>query len=156
LLPDVVKAVVIGFIAVVGMLSGCFGQGAFVYLIPDGFEGPVVVVWGVPDGTDAATGSDLVLQIPSDGVLRVAAEPGGAGHRLTFIYVNEQGERAFIPSGRGLEGVHVFGYISGSMTRGVDGREWRYEAFMVGEEREGWGTARLEAVDRALAPLLEQ
>ena len=65
-----------------------------IYLVPKGYVGDVIVVYGQPDGVELETENGLfVYRIPSDGILKVK-NPGYAGIvNTSYFYVDEEGNR---------------------------------------------------------------
>ena len=67
-----------------------------IYLLPQGYEGVVLIFFDEPDGVELETeGSQYVYKILADGVLRVKnhGQGGLIVTGLRYFYVNENGER---------------------------------------------------------------
>ncbi|MBK7393459.1 MAG: hypothetical protein IPI64_09180 [Chloracidobacterium sp.] len=68
-----------------------------VYLIPENFEGAVVIIYGQSDGAtpDMDTGK-LVFRIPADGLLKVNASKRTADGSPKFFYAHNDGRQTEI------------------------------------------------------------
>lgn len=99
--------------------SGCWTGDPEVYLIPDGYIGPVVVAFEQEDGQPARRDGDtLVYMIPPSGVLKTQAEFPENFRQVSYYYVNEEGRRSRLPDYTPVsevpeDTVQVFNVISG-------------------------------------------
>lgn len=67
-------------------------------LIPQGYEGPVLIIFNQKDGTPTEyEGDKRVYRIPKNGVLRSQFEPNFGVQNHQFFYVNSKDERTEIP-----------------------------------------------------------
>ncbi len=67
-----------------------------IYLIPQGYEGPILVIFDQADGQPPKyEGRARVYEIPADGVVRTQLQET-RGYHAEFFYVNEKGERTEI------------------------------------------------------------
>lgn len=141
-------------------LAACPLKGAEVHLIPEGFTGPVVIVYAIPGGVVSGRDSNgaMVFRIPRSGILLTNAQARGAGwHSLSYFFLNDtNGTRAALPH-PGADPVdprrlQVFGAGSG-VTAKVDGRDdIRYQYYVVGSPAEmpNWGESLEAAIERAV------
>jgi hypothetical protein len=109
------------------------------HLIPEGFEGPVLIAFNDPDGTQPKyDGKSRLYEIPPSGVLRTQFPPNDGWSRPVYAYVDEQGNRTPIVTGAPCEdlpddpvqvcsmGQRIDGDASGRLTRP------EYNAYVVG------------------------
>jgi len=69
-----------------------------IYLIPNGYEGPVLIIFNQPDGEPQTyEGQARIYAIPRSGILRTQFARNVGGYKPEFWYVDEQGRRAMIP-----------------------------------------------------------
>lgn len=74
------------------------------HLIPQGVEGPVLIVFNDPDGEPAEyEGESRVYEIPKSGVLRTQFSPNEGWRNPVYMYVDEQGQRTSIVTGAPCE-----------------------------------------------------
>ena len=67
------------------------------YLIPENFEGGVVIVYAQKDGvTPEITENEIVFAIPADGILKVNIDEKTVSGKPTFFFVGKNGERTEI------------------------------------------------------------
>jgi hypothetical protein len=65
-----------------------------IYLIPDGYEGPVLVVYDQPNGQPPEyEGSARLYEVPDTGLLLTRFPPNQSRYRPEFWYVDEDGKR---------------------------------------------------------------
>lgn len=125
------------------LVVGC-RSGSATHLIPDGYVGPVVVVYGVPGGeTPRMEGRNVTYQIKATGVLRVAVSAPPAGTVISFHYVKPDGSRQRLAHGGEKESLQVFNYVDGVTAKGVtQGETRRWSAYVVGVPgaRDDWGS----------------
>lgn len=144
----------LGFaLCVLLVLVGCRQGESEIHLIPDGFVGPVVVVYGVPGAASIEKGpnGESLYRIGSDGVLvtsDLSPEPGWYG--LKFFRVREDGSRNRIPYHGDRDELQIFADVDG--VTGVEPNATRWRAYVVGipSQREDWIEARIRAVDEAV------
>lgn len=68
-----------------------------IYLIPNKFEGAVVVIYDRKDGdTPQLDGKSHTLTVPYDGIVKVTASEKDLNGRPQFFYVDENGNRSEI------------------------------------------------------------
>lgn len=67
-------------------------------LIPDGYEGAVLIIFNQEDGTPKEyEDGKRVYRIPDDGVLKTQFEPNSGIQKHQFYYVKDNGDRTEIP-----------------------------------------------------------
>lgn len=118
------------------LLTGCARREIF--LIDNGYQGPVVVIFGCRGG-ESLNPADLQVEyrIGSDGILLVEAEsPPGAWVDQEFYWVLPDGTRAKLPDGD-LHGqpkgeVQAFRFVVGGRSATARGGRG-YFTFLVGE-----------------------
>ncbi len=67
------------------------------YLIPENFEGGVVLVYAQKDGvTPDITENEIVFTIPTDGILKINIEAKEVSGKPRFLIVGKNGERTEI------------------------------------------------------------
>ena len=65
------------------------------YLIPENFEGGVVIVYAQKDGvTPDVTENEIVFTVPADGVLKVNVDAKAASGKPRFFFIGKNGERS--------------------------------------------------------------
>lgn len=65
------------------------------YLIPENFEGGVVIVYDQRDGVSPdVTDNEIVFTIPADGILKTTVDAKSVGGKPRFFFVGKNGERA--------------------------------------------------------------
>lgn len=149
------RSCVLAWSAAVTLAIACWAEsGSQVHLIPDGFIGPVVVVFGVPEGDSAVTNGEgaAVYAFGTDGLLllRDPAPPAGY-YDIRYFYVGPDGKRSEIPYKAERDRLQVFGDVDG--VTGTGPGEIRWVSYIVGvpSERHDWFEVRDSAVDRAVA-----
>lgn len=135
-------------------LMGCVRADGEIHLIPSGFTGPVVLIYGVrgADSIEKEASGESVYRIGSDGLLVTsdsAPEPGWFGVR--YYQLQEDGSRRPIPARGDRNELQVFAGVNGAT--GVEPNATRWEAYLVGvpNEREDWIVVRDRAADEAVA-----
>ena len=145
-------------------LVGCNVElGSEVHLIPDGYAGPVVILFDDPLGDEAPRDGDgaVVYQIPDGGVLRVKNLPPRAGfYRKQFYYVAADGTRRELPHRVDEEVLQVFDDVQG-VTEILDGQptgSMRWAAYVVGlpSSRSDWAQVRDEAAKQAVRGVTQE
>lgn len=145
---------------IVGLLSlfGCSVSGSITHLIPDGYVGPVVIVFDDPSGEPPKHAEDggVVYEIPPDGVLRLSTPAPEAGlYDVEYFYVQPDGTRRRLPQSTDSSVLQVFAVVDGA-TAGEKEESppdrWTWRAYIVGvrNEREDWVQVRGEATGRAI------
>ena len=98
-------------------LFGCTKESSETHLLPDGYTGPVVIVFRDPSGISLDTQKrERTFQLPSNGILRIkeAAPPDGIV-RTEFFYVGgAQGKRE-LPAGKGKDEFQIFAEQDGTI-----------------------------------------
>ena len=109
LLPRVAILQTIIMAVILGALAGCSPEGMY-YLIapkhridvilPEGYEGPILIVYQVSDGVVAEEkGGVWIYRIPEDGVLLLQNPPLGGVGRFMFFYQSLDGRlQPILPS----------------------------------------------------------
>ena len=83
-----------GFLAIVLIIMGCHFAEDSIYLIPDGYEGPVFVIFDQPAGNpEKYENGDRVYEIPSNGILRTQFPPNRGRQKIQFFYSGRDGIR---------------------------------------------------------------
>lgn len=139
--------------------SGCERlRGSEVHLIPEGFVGPVVILFGVPSGRSAPRDEEgaAVFEIPRDGVLLLEQEAPATGlYRKRFFYVSPSGDRVELPYKTDEDTLQVFADEVGVSEPGRDGGSGslRWSAYVVGTPADHgeWARQRRQAVEDAVA-----
>lgn len=137
---------------------GCGASGSMTHLIPDGYVGPVVIVFDDPKGKapkrDEKGG--VVYEIPPDGVLRLNTPAPEAGlYEINFLYVRPDGTTTELPE-RAEDGVlQIFAMVDGATAGEKEERppdRWTWTAYVIGvpSERGDWVQARGKATSRAI------
>lgn len=144
-----------------GALPACrMNRGAEVHIIPEGFVGPVVIVYGVAGGEEVNRDDDgtTVYRVPPDGKLFVKRPPPESGwYRMTYVVAARDGTHELpyeFPTPTDPNRFQVVGREAGAVMR-LDGRdvgEIAYRAYFVGipSQHPDWGQARRRLVDEAV------
>ena len=148
-----VRSAVLVVAAVV--LLGCSRSGSISHRIPEGYTGPVVIVFDDPKGVvpkhdDAGA---VVYEIPRDGVLRLSTPPPAPGiYKVQYFYVSADGKQAKLPWDADKDRLQVFAAGSGSIEAKANEQPVRWDAYIVGipSQRSDWVALRREATNRAL------
>ena len=133
-------------------LSGCGGGQAQSHFLPDQFTGPVVVVYGVPDGmTIDETSTPVELKIPSNGILRIANPGPPRSYSAEFFYAISAEEREKLRFGVSADSLQVFGLSIGKTM----GDETGWIAYLVGvpSARSDWIALREAAIEDNVPPM---
>lgn len=137
--------------------------GSEVHLIPDGYTGPVVILFDDPLGQELARSDDgtVTYRIPDRGVLRVRnAAPRAGFYKKRFYYVTSDEVLQPIPH-RVADGVfQVFADVQG-VTEILDGQPTgsvRWSAYVVAlpKGRSDWVQVRDEATEQAVREFVEE
>ena len=136
-------------------IFGCRVSGSVTHLIPDGYVGPVVIVFNDPEGEAPNRGEDggVVYEIPPGGVLRLSTPALEAGlYDITYFYVRPDGTRQEIPHRGDESEFQVFAEVDGATGKQDDGKPTRWVAYVLGvpNERDDWAQVRGEATSRAI------
>lgn len=139
-------------------IFGCRVSGSITHLIPDGYIGPVVIVFddpsGAPPGHDEEGG--VVYEIPADGVLRLSTPAPEAGlYDVNYFYARPGGSRRELPQSTDSSALQVFAVVDGATAGEKEERppdRWTWGAYIVGvpDERDDWVQVRGEATSRAI------
>jgi hypothetical protein len=143
--------------------EGCgMGVKSELHIIPQGFVGPVVIVFDQPVREEALRddAGALVYKIPTHGVLCVSNSAPKAGfYRKQFYYEAADGELQELPHRVADQSIQVFadGY---GVTEVLDGKPTgsvRWLAYVVGTPRgrTDWVQLRDAAVERAVRSAVE-
>jgi hypothetical protein len=142
---------------------GCTKQASETHLIPDGYTGPVVIVFRDASGVNVDTQKgERTFQLPSSGVLRIKGPAPAAGiAHVAYLYVSGPHGKRELPLQKGNDELQVFGVKGGEIgslmhtkadgeviTRGP-GVEWR--SYIVGapSARTDWAQLQHEFVKAA-------
>jgi hypothetical protein len=135
-------------------MSACWVHSdSEVHILPVGFSGPVVIIYGdatAPEATRDEQGT-TVYRIPDSGVLRVSNPPRPAGsYDVRYFYEDPDGTRTEIASSSEAQGARVFGAVDGVTGSGPDENRW--QAYVVGDPDSlpEWGWQRAAHVSEAL------
>ncbi|MBX3297685.1 MAG: hypothetical protein KF762_18450 [Acidobacteria bacterium] len=128
--------------------------GESICLIPEGYEGPVFIIFGQKNGhPPKIEDGRRVYVIPDDGVLKTTAEVNFRIDNNKFYYVSPDGKRRRIeylfPGGKAWvdkpytedkidiskDEVYVFSDLMGGVTNTM-GKEVRFRQFLVGKPKE--------------------
>ncbi len=145
---------------VVSLLAafGCEASGSMTHLTPDGYVGPIVIVFDDPKGITPRLDhkGGVVYEIPPNGVLRLNTPAPEAGlYNINYFYLRSDGTTAELRE-RGEDGdLQVFAAVDGATAGEKDERppdRWTWAAYVVGvpNERDDWVQARGEATSRAI------
>jgi len=147
--------------SLVAGLSACGSfKGSEVHLIPEGYRGPVVILY-----ESSAVESELprerdstIYKIGNDGVVSVATQARSPGfYDVKYFYVAPDGTRSELPYETDTEKLQVFGAVDGMTRAGDDSpsRSVRWAAYIVAvpSERDDWVQLREHAVERAVRGL---
>ena len=149
----------IGLLLLGGALSACWMRGGSeVHVIPEGFVGPVVIVFGVPGGesVDRGASGTLVFRIPRTGQLFVKGpHPKPGWYLRTYVVEAGNGTRLELPHdtptspdpGR----LQILGRSDGAALRDVG--EIAFLSYYVGVPRQrhpGWGDQVERLTDEAI------
>jgi hypothetical protein len=133
------------------LLAGC--EPRDVHLIPQGYVGPVLIVFDDPRG-ERVDPARREYRVPPGGVLHVSAD-GESPHREVFYTVSASGERTLLPTEEDARpGLQVYGVHRGEVATfrasagGAAQQRLRYQVYLVGDPREG--TDWEEEVERRL------
>lgn len=137
------------------LVLGCSPSGSMTHLIPDGYVGPVVIVFEDPSGEPPVhdEGRGVVYKISADGVLRLSTPAPEAGlYLISYFYVGDDGSRKEIPRSGETSELQVFAKVDGATSEQDDGKPIRWAAYVVGvpKERDDWAQVRGEATSRAI------
>jgi hypothetical protein len=121
-------------------LAGC--EPRDVHLIPQGYVGPVLIVFDDPRG-ERVDPARREYRVPPGGVLHVTAD-GEGPHRPVFYAVSASGERTLLPTEEGAQpGLQVYGLqwgeqvTFGASVPGAAQQRLRYQVYLVDDPREG-------------------
>lgn len=154
------KATSIGLVILSILATGCWrSSGSEIHLLPYGYVGPVIIMYGVPDGITLPTHKDgaVIYEIPSDGVLRVSnAAPEAGIYIKSHFYVRPDGSKQEIPFNVDEEMLQVFAEMVGVVY--PDNEELRYAGYVVAipTDRDDWFQLRSNAAKEATGMPLAQ
>jgi len=138
--------------------ASCREAGAITHLLPDGYTGPVVIVFGDAHGRPPGREGDggVVYVIPPDGVLRLSTPPPDPGwYDMRYYYVRSDGTRQEIASHVDERTLQIFAEVDGMAGgRGNENEDailWRAYVVGVPDERDDWVKEREEATSRAIS-----
>ena len=142
-------------IATLWTVLGCHTPGSMTHLLPDGYVGPVVIVFDDPNGKAPEHDEEgaVVYEIPPDGVLRLCTPAPEAGlYDVNYFYVRPDRTRQEIPRHVEQATLQVFAEVDGTTGEQEDGNPIRWSAYVVGvpNERDNWGKVRGEATSHAI------
>ncbi len=139
-------------------LFGCRVSGSITHLIPDGYVGPVVIVFDDPSGEPPKRDEDggLIYEVPPEGVVRLSTEAPQAGlYHVDYFYVRPDGSRRELPQSADSSMLQVFAVVDGATAGEKEERppdRWTWTAYIVGvpNERDDWVQVREQATSRAI------
>ena len=127
-------------------------QGEDTYILPEGYLGPVVIVFGVPHGRlPERDERGAIYRIPSTGMLLLRSPfPPDGWYQFTYLVEASSGPRRQLPYESGDDALQVFGRVSGVASAGGE-KPLSYIAFLVGRPKllGEWPFVRQAAVDAA-------
>jgi hypothetical protein len=148
------------WVVIAGLLSilGCRVSGSITHLIPDGYVGPVVIVFDDPKGEAPKRDENggVIYEIPPDGVLRLSTPAPEVGfYNISYFYVRPDGARREIPKRVDKAVLQVFAVVDGATNGEREKRppaRWTWSAYIVGvpSNRDDWVQVRGEATSRAI------
>ena len=148
------------WVLVVALLSafGCGASGSMTHLIPEGYVGPVVIVFDDPKGKAPKRDENggVVYEIPPDGVLRLNTPAPEAGfYDINYFYVRPDGTTTGLLERAEDGALQVFAVVDGATAGEKDERppdRWTWTAYVIGvpSERGDWVQVRGEATSRAI------
>lgn len=147
----------IGLLVLVGATPACRPGGAEVHIIPEGFVGPVVIVYGVPDGEEVNRDDDgtTVYGIPANGLLFVNRPPPKPGwYRMTYVVIGKDGvhELPHEPAAtKDPSRLQILGRANGNAPRDVG--KIAFVTYFVGipNQQPNWGGRLERRLDEAIA-----
>lgn len=155
----VVRLLSAQLVASLAFLMICCGPSVReTYVVPEGYEGPIIVLFGIHGGEDYADEDGArTYVLGMKGVLKLRSEKPPHGWYLRrFYFASADGSRIEIPSEKTATMHQAFSVIDGSVGM-QDGRitNVSYTACVVGvpASRDDWAIARNEAVEEAVRHL---
>jgi Family of unknown function (DUF6843) len=142
-------------LSVVGLftLMACTSNSV-TYLLPEGYIGPVFVVFDDQNGEVAtqAKGSSEIYRIPPDGVLRLRTTAPAGISTIRFFYVHPDGQLRELPYAVANDTLQAFDHVSGTAEKMEHNRAVTWHAFVVGvpRERSDWIEVRERATFHAI------
>lgn len=157
----VLKAIAILLLLLVLILVvwNCHNFRVEVYLIPSGYIGPVVIVYGDPNGMELEDHlGTVVFKINQSGILRVKETFERRWVLAQFYYVEPDGTRQKIPKDGDPTQVHVFAHGGGGTSKTYrDGKLVSYQdkiyvSFMIGAPASlpNWYDIRQHKIEQAV------
>lgn len=143
------------FVALMAAAIGCAPTEVVVHLIPEGYVGPIVIVYGDEDGVAPEVQDDgrTVYRIPRSGVLRLnSSPPRGRLQSMLYFYEGASGSRELIEADGGEHELKVFGEVSGSASGRESEVTHHWFAYVVGvrSKKSDWTRLRGEATSAAV------
>jgi hypothetical protein len=143
-----------------GVFFGCWAKtGSEVHLIPVGYVGVVVILYGVPNGEIPRRSDDGVVTyaVGGDGFLAVSDPAPPAGFYDTrYYYVSTAGSRSEIPYEGEAGSLQIFAAVDGVTGSGPAATRWASYVVGVPAEHNDWAELRDQAVERAVARARQQ
>jgi hypothetical protein len=145
------------------LLTACHaGRQSQVHLIPKGYVGPVVILFGVPSGMDPQLDSHgaTLYRIPATGILLLKSNAPPAGlYDKKYFYEAADGGREPLPYEASPGVLQVFAAVDG-VTEAIDGVPTDHQrslAYVVGVRDAGsdWARRREAATEAAIRDLHE-
>lgn len=91
------RSVIIKYILVTGVclvLGSCKFAEDSIWLIPEGYVGPVIIIFNQPEGAPKKyENGKRVYEIPENGILRTRFGPNNGIQKHWYFYVNADGNR---------------------------------------------------------------
>lgn len=138
-----------------GLGHGCTGRSED-HLIPQGYIGPVLILYNDPSGLPAnLQHGKITYTIPPDGILRIRdpSPEETSWRRVRFFYVNREGQRDELKVPVTGAEFGVFGETDGMRAVDVDGKivAVTYKAYVVGApNNRRWETIEA-SIERAMS-----
>jgi hypothetical protein len=110
-----------------------------IHLIPKGYVGPVVIIYGRPHGAPPKYENGVrVYEIPKNGILLTQFDPNCGvipPHGQTFCYVDDSGSRTEVPQGfqdnASNNGIQIMSPSIGSTPKST------FTSYIVGSKKQG-------------------
>jgi hypothetical protein len=137
------------------VLAGCFPAGREIDLLPPGYEGPVVIIYGDSSAPPLPVENGAVVnRIGRDGVLRTSnhAPPPG-WYEWRYFYEGTDGTRTELPARLDDPTVlQAFAEATGGSALPGDAGERQWRAYHVGvpAKRPKWGEERERILRRVV------
>lgn len=138
-------------------------KGAEVHIIPEGFVGPVVIIYGISGAAEIGRDENgaFVFRIPKSGrlVSKMEAPPSGR-YQKTFLLEAANGTPVRLPYRADPGQLQVFADVIG-VTERIDGKivgALRWQAYVIGipDQRQNWVSERDRFTDEVIRDLVSR